>query len=259
MVHIIKGNTTTLWFAPILTSGAVITGDVSLTIGGATHTASESEGRYFVTLSPEQLPTTSGDAVWDYDYTEDGASAHVSDAEPYDLVDAGVASPALTPANCYVTQEEADIYLTTVLDTGAWDSADEGMRARALIAATRIIDSQRYGGRKAADGQAHAFPRAFKVAVETFDHYTLSTISPGAWQAETSVSQAVKDATVEQAVFELEVLASKALSVALKRQAAGVSSVSSGDTSESYKPASSLCPRARDLLFSYLSEAAAIR
>ena len=44
-------------------------------------------------------------------------------------------------ANSYVTLDEADAYFETVPDSATWDDKTDDARRRALISATRWIDS----------------------------------------------------------------------------------------------------------------------
>ena len=62
-------------------------------------------------------------------------------------------------ANSYVTLAEADAYFETVPDATTWDNKLDDARNRALIAATRWIDSFVYFGDRCDDGQALKFPR----------------------------------------------------------------------------------------------------
>ena len=62
-------------------------------------------------------------------------------------------------ANSYVTLAEADAYFETVPDATTWDNKLDDARNRALIAATRWIDSFVYFGDRCDHGQALKFPR----------------------------------------------------------------------------------------------------
>ena len=62
-------------------------------------------------------------------------------------------------ANSYVTLAEANTYFETVPDSTQWDNKTDDRKNRALIAATRWIDSFVYYGDRCDDGQALKFPR----------------------------------------------------------------------------------------------------
>ena len=62
-------------------------------------------------------------------------------------------------ANSYVTLAEADAYFETVPSSTQWDNKQDDKKNRALIAATRWIDSFMYFGDRCDQGQALKFPR----------------------------------------------------------------------------------------------------
>ena len=62
-------------------------------------------------------------------------------------------------ANSYVTLAEANTYFETVPDSTQWDNKTDDRKNRALISATRWIDSFVYYGDRCDDGQALKFPR----------------------------------------------------------------------------------------------------
>jgi len=62
-------------------------------------------------------------------------------------------------ANSYVTLAEADAYFETVPSSTQWDNKQDDKKNRALISATRWIDSFVYYGDRCDDGQALKFPR----------------------------------------------------------------------------------------------------
>ena len=62
-------------------------------------------------------------------------------------------------ANSYVTLTEANAYFETVPDSSTWDNKTVDQKNRALIAATRWIDSFVFYGDRCDDGQALKFPR----------------------------------------------------------------------------------------------------
>ena len=62
-------------------------------------------------------------------------------------------------ANSYVTLTEANTYFETVPDSSTWANKTDDQKNRALISATRWIDSFVYYGDRCDDGQALKFPR----------------------------------------------------------------------------------------------------
>ena len=62
-------------------------------------------------------------------------------------------------ANSYVTLAEADAYFETVPSSTQWDNKQDDKKNRALISATRWIDSFVFYGDRCDNGQALKFPR----------------------------------------------------------------------------------------------------
>ena len=62
-------------------------------------------------------------------------------------------------ANSYVTLAEANTYFETVPDSTTWDNKTDDQKKRALISATRWIDSLNFYGDRCDDGQALKWPR----------------------------------------------------------------------------------------------------
>ena len=62
-------------------------------------------------------------------------------------------------ANSYATLAEANTYFETVPDSSTWDDKTVDQKNRALIAATRWIDSFMFFGDRCDQGQALKFPR----------------------------------------------------------------------------------------------------
>ena len=62
-------------------------------------------------------------------------------------------------ANSYVTLAEANTYFETVPDSSTWTDKTDDQKNRALIAATRWIDSLVYYGDRCDNAQALKFPR----------------------------------------------------------------------------------------------------
>ena len=62
-------------------------------------------------------------------------------------------------ANSYVTLAEADSYFETTPDSTQWDNKTDDNKNRALISATRWIDSLNFYGDRCDNGQALKWPR----------------------------------------------------------------------------------------------------
>lgn len=99
-----------------------------------------------------------------------------------------VATPKSTTANSYATVADADTYFDERLNSSNWTGAVADDKARALIMATRRIDSEEFYGYKTTDGQALKWPRegAYNDDDEEYDTDTVPAI-------------------VEQATYELAV------------------------------------------------------
>jgi len=61
--------------------------------------------------------------------------------------------------NSYVTVAEASVYFDNRLDVAAWTSADNEIRAQALVTATGILDDMPWTGVAVNETQPLAFPR----------------------------------------------------------------------------------------------------
>jgi hypothetical protein len=62
-------------------------------------------------------------------------------------------------ANSYVTLAEANSYFETIPDSSTWTTKTDDQKNRALISATRWIDSQNFYGDRCDNGQALKWPR----------------------------------------------------------------------------------------------------
>lgn len=67
----------------------------------------------------------------------------------------------------YATVEDGTTYLADRLFAGAWDSATDADKTKALAHATKIIDTLRYKGSKAETDQLNEFPRDDDTEVPT--------------------------------------------------------------------------------------------
>ena len=128
----------------------------------------------------------------------------------------------------------ANNYVSTSALYTTWNALSAGDKEIYLKKATKKIDRQMLRGIKAIDSQVLEFPRALRsndrfynnnivgVSVNRYDNYVV----------ESEVSQAVKDAQVEEAVSLSG--SGGALSNRQSLQQQGVKSFSLGDLSESY-------------------------
>ena len=70
-----------------------------------------------------------------------------------------VATLKSATANSYVTLAEANTYFETVPDSTTWDNKTDDQKNRALISATRWIDSLNFYGDRCDEDQALKWPR----------------------------------------------------------------------------------------------------
>lgn len=100
-----------------------------------------------------------------------------------------VATAGSATANSYATVAEGDTYFDERVQATNWTGeADADVKERALIMATRRIDTLRFEGSKSASGQALKWPR-----IDAFD-------DNGDEYATDAVPTIVKHATFEQAL-----------------------------------------------------------
>lgn len=98
-----------------------------------------------------------------------------------------IATVGHADANAYLTVAAAALYFDTRPTSASWDDASAGARIRALIQATRQIDTLRFRGESVTDAQALKWPR---VSVFNEDGYEYPT---------NAIPQIVQDATCEAA------------------------------------------------------------
>lgn len=137
---------------------------------------------------------------------------------------------SLADANTYMSSN----YISTSTEYTTWNALSDGNKEIYLKKATKKIDRQILRGIKAVDSQTLEFPRAIYsndrfynnnvvgVSVNRYDNYIV----------ESEVSQAVKDAQVEEALA-LSVNGTS-LTQRQKLQQQGVKRFSLGDLSEEY-------------------------
>lgn len=82
-----------------------------------------------------------------------------------------IATPGSATANSYITTAEGDTYADERLQSTNWTSEDADDRARAVIQATRWLDTLDFEGVKSSSAQALKWPRinAFDEDLEEYD------------------------------------------------------------------------------------------
>lgn len=91
-------------------------------------------------------------------------------------------------ANSYITRAAATTYFDERLNSGAWTSAADADKDRALIQATRRLDQENWQGVRVTTGQALDWPRYW------------ATDEDGEEYAADAIPQPIKDATCELAL-----------------------------------------------------------
>ena len=93
--------------------------------------------------------------------------------------------------NSYITLEDANTYFADRLNSTEWDSATDPDKSKALIQATKIIDTKQYFGYKTSETQLLKFPR-------------IGLCYDGVKIDSSIVHQNVKDAVCELAIWLLQ-------------------------------------------------------
>ena len=168
--------------------------------------------------------------------------------------------------NTYVTRADASTYFEGRLGASAWDDADATDQDKALVQATRAVQSLTFKGRKADTTQALAFPRCYprddRYYTRSSEHQFEDPPYPRMICDET-VPQVVIDAVCEEAL-QLLTDSSAGGNERLAMQAQGVTSWRADDISETYGPSGRVAftvrsVTARNLLSKYLAGAVSVR
>lgn len=141
-------------------------------------------------------------------------------------------------SNSYLSVADATAILNLLLGSDAWTSASEDDQGRALIMATRQIDSNRFQGYPITSTQALAWPRNIQK------------------EAPSAIPEDVKQACAEQALWVLQNATSGGLSDRQQLQAQGVSSYTIGNLSETFRGGfqyGGLCSGSQRYLQGYIS------
>lgn len=113
-------------------------------------------GEYYAVLASSVIL-----AVGDRLFTryKSGATAEV-DGDDFVVVDSdGTLPPDDVSITAYGSVANADLFFSFTLNTRKWDTSSPLNKRKALISATRLIDTLNYAGQKANDGQVLQFPR----------------------------------------------------------------------------------------------------
>ena len=158
-------------------------------------------------------------------------------------------------ANSYISLEEADLYFSTRLNSSEWESADTTNREKALIMATRILDTLSFSGRKWKDGspedkdyqalQWPRFPEYNDPYMLGIPHLMTSPSPEREWvnlHNEPIMPTALKNATCEQAYFLLRTIQGLDKREHLKGQ--GLKSISYPDINETFESSFPIAPAA---------------
>ena len=140
----------------------------------------------------------------------------------------------------YISVSDADTYFDTILFPEPWTTTVTETKEKALKMATKKIDSLMLIGRKVEIDQPLEFPRSLYSDTASVYGYQTGIINNtryGGWVDETEVTQAVKEATCEEALALIRGGIQANKRAELQRQ--GVTSFGIGPLSESYSGASS--------------------
>ena len=160
----------------------------------------------------------------------------------------------ITSDNCYLTLEEAETYFSTRLNAEKWDAETDTNKEKALIMATKRIDSLRFQGFLCDNTQKLQFPRyifANYLSKRTYTDKINEVLVNGRWMIYIEVSDQLKEAVCEEALTLFE----QNNSVHLKNQQLGIKSISLGAGSVSYETNNNqISLRALQLIDKYLQK-----
>ena len=113
-------------------------------------------GEYYAVLASSVIL-----AVGDRIFTRyKGASTAEVSGDDFVVVAAdGTLPPDDLSISAYGSVANADLYFSFSLNARKWETSSPANKRKALISATRLIDSLNYAGQKANDGQVLQFPR----------------------------------------------------------------------------------------------------
>jgi len=203
----------------------------------------DGDGVFWGTLDGTCVPLASEGETWSliWETTLTGYADPIYDRQTL-LVGFESVVAIIVGTDSYVSVDDADAVLDKRLDTAAWDVASDDNKARALMVATRAIDSLRLVGQRALWDQTLEFPRAIyrgtsgDIGYGDPNYPTDSTVLPrtymysSAWSVDTSVPAIVVEACCLEAAARLEDVGSERA----KLQAQGVTAITLGKLSETY-------------------------
>lgn len=148
-----------------------------------------------------------------------------------------VATVGASDANSYLSVETATEILDARLGSSAWADAEPDDQARALIMATRTIDSNRFRGYKVAYDQALEFPRSDQPNTPPDE-----------------IPEDVQLACAEQALWCIQNASTGGKSDRQALQAQGVAQYTVGNLSETFRSGftGGLCPDGLRYLQGYI-------
>lgn len=166
--------------------------------------------------------------------------------------------------NSYVTLSEAELYLEDRIDIAEWEAANDDIKEKALVTATRFIDTLAFAGYASEETQALSWPRtgqyrdSARGRTISFDSsYLWSEVEDSSfssdWKALPIEIRRIKEATIEQAYHFVSndgVLDTKASEQEISSVSIGslsVSGVQIGATPQS-------SPKRSDIAISLLSD-----
>jgi hypothetical protein len=160
-----------------------------------------------------------------------------------------------SPQPSYISYDDAVSYFQNRLGSEKWDSASETNRKKALVMATKMIDSLRFKGFVCAQDQDLQFPRYIHPNYLSKHTYTdkINLVNVNGQQViYIEISTELEEACCEEAISLLEFQNS----VHLKNQQLGLTQVKMGTESASYGPTGNelLSQRALQLLDKYLQK-----
>lgn len=157
--------------------------------------------------------------------------------------------------NSYISLEDAEKYFLERLHSDVWYNSSEADRQKALMTATKHINTLRFKGFLCEQTQPLQFPRYIKpnyLSKHTYtDKINLVNVN-GQEVIYIEISTAIKDACCEEAITLLEL----GNSSHLKNQALGITSMNIGIGSASYSPTGNelISVRALQLLDKYIQK-----
>lgn len=159
------------------------------------------------------------------------------------------------PKPCYISFEDAESYFDNRLGSEVWDAATDTNQKKALLMATKKIDSLRFKGFVCAQDQDLQFPRYVHPNYLSKHTYTdkINLVNVNGQQVIfVDITKEIKEACCEEAITLLEFQNS----AHLKNQALGITSMDIGIGKTAYSPTGNdlVSVRALQLLDKYIQK-----